>query len=96
MSDYDNGYDEGYRAGMQKMREVGQARIEELEATPSPEAIVRAALERAARVADKKIFHFTGHWAGALLEGEFKKILDLASDPAEVAAILKKAGEDRG
>ena len=32
MSDYDNGYDEGYRAGMQKMREVGQTRIEELEA----------------------------------------------------------------
>jgi hypothetical protein len=30
MSDYD--YDEGYRAGMQKMREVGQRRIEELEA----------------------------------------------------------------
>ncbi len=60
------------------------------------EAIVRAALERAARVADKKIFHFTGHWASALLEGEFKKILDLASDPAEVAAIIKKAGEDRG
>jgi len=25
-------YDEGYRAGMQKMREVGQRRIEELEA----------------------------------------------------------------
>jgi len=32
MSDYNNGYDEGYRAGMQKMREVGQRRIEELEA----------------------------------------------------------------
>ena len=32
MSDYDNGYDDGYRAGMQKMREVGQTRIEELEA----------------------------------------------------------------
>ena len=31
MSDYDNGYDEGYRAGMQKMREVSQARIKELE-----------------------------------------------------------------
>ena len=30
MSDYD--YDEGYRAGMQKMREVGQRRVEELEA----------------------------------------------------------------
>jgi len=29
---YDEGYDEGYRAGMQKMREVGQARIDELEA----------------------------------------------------------------
>ena len=30
MSDY--AYDEGYRAGMQKMREVGQRRVEELEA----------------------------------------------------------------
>jgi hypothetical protein len=59
---------------------------------PAPEAIVRAALERAAKVADKKSFHFTGHWAGSLLEGEFKKILDLASDPAEVAAIIKAAG----
>jgi len=28
----DHVYDEGYRAGMQKMREVGQRRIEELEA----------------------------------------------------------------
>ena len=28
----DHAYDEGYRAGMQKMREVGQRRIEELEA----------------------------------------------------------------
>ena len=28
-------YDEGYRAGMQKMREVGQRRIEELEDTLS-------------------------------------------------------------
>jgi hypothetical protein len=33
MSNYTSGYDEGYRAGMQKMREVGQVRIEELEAT---------------------------------------------------------------
>jgi surfactin synthase thioesterase subunit len=57
------------------------------------EAIVKAALERAARVADKKIFHFTGHWAGALLECEFKKILDLASDPAEVAAIISAASQ---
>jgi hypothetical protein len=67
------------------------------ELPPSPEAIVRAALERAARVADKKISYFTGHWAGVLLECEFKKILDLASDPEEVAAIIKNAaGEDRG
>lgn len=29
---YDQGYDDGYRAGMQKMREIGQQRIEELEA----------------------------------------------------------------
>lgn len=29
---YDEGYDDGYRAGMQKMREIGQARIDELEA----------------------------------------------------------------
>jgi len=27
MSDYDYAYDEGYRAGMQKMREVGQSKI---------------------------------------------------------------------
>ena len=32
MSEYNNGYDEGYRAGMQKMCEAGQARITELEA----------------------------------------------------------------
>ena len=32
MSDYDNGYDEGYRFGMQRVRELGQDRIEELEA----------------------------------------------------------------
>ena len=29
---YEEGYDDGYRAGMQKMREVGQVRIDELEA----------------------------------------------------------------
>jgi len=30
-NEYNAGYDEGYRVGMQKMREVGQARIDELE-----------------------------------------------------------------
>lgn len=34
MSDYD--YDEGYRAGMQKMREVGQRRTEE----PKADAVI--------------------------------------------------------
>ena len=34
MSDYD--YDEGYRAGMQKMREVGQLRNEE----PKADAVI--------------------------------------------------------
>ena len=34
MSDY--AYDEGYRAGMQKMREVGQRRIEE----PKADAVI--------------------------------------------------------
>jgi hypothetical protein len=48
--------------------------------TPSPEAIVRAALERAADKVERQ-----GH-----------SLRCLASDPAEVAAILKKAGEDRG
>jgi len=63
----------------------------------SPEAIVKAALERAATVADKTRSHFAGHWAASLLEREFQKIRSLASDPAEVAAIIKKAAwEDRG
>ena len=30
--DYDEGYDNGYRAGMQKMRDLAQARIDKLEA----------------------------------------------------------------
>jgi hypothetical protein len=55
--------------------------------TPSPEAIVRAALERAAGWAA-----FTHGWGNA--EDTIRR---LASDPAEVAAIIKNAaGEDRG
>jgi hypothetical protein len=53
--------------------------------TPAPEAIVRAALERAA--AEAKSYDRSD---AAIA------ILALASDPAEVAAIIKKAGEDRG
>jgi len=48
------------------------------------EAIVRAALERAAEVAE-----------GYDVEVR-EAISALATDPAEVAAIIKKAGEDRG
>jgi hypothetical protein len=53
---------------------------------PSPGAIVRAALESAAREFDRYI-------KCEVIEGA---VLALASDPAEVAAIIKAAGEDRG
>jgi len=51
------------------------------------EAIVRAALERAAGVADRM--------QGAGSEAIRNTIRSLASDSAEAAAIIKKAGEDR-
>jgi hypothetical protein len=61
---------------------------------PSPEAIVRAALEKARE---------EGFWAGrscggskAEIDAALASLRSLASDPAEVAAIIKKAGEDRG
>ena len=53
--------------------------------TPSPEAIVRAALERAADVSSP--------WGSC---GCSQDIRRLADDLAEVAAIIKAAGEDRG
>jgi hypothetical protein len=56
--------------------------------TPSPEAIVKAALERAAGEANRM--------QGAGSEAIRNTIRSLASDPAEVAAIIKKAGEDQG
>jgi hypothetical protein len=58
------------------------------------EAIVRAALERAA----EQWLECRVEWGHALaaLEVMSDRILALASDPAEVAAIIKKAGEDRG
>ena len=86
---------------------------------PSPEAIVRAALERAAKKANDLGYYCTGcghicgdperdlrilQRAGARSCCPDRKmlplsapILALASDPAEVAAIIKNAaGEDRG
>jgi hypothetical protein len=86
--------------------------------TPSPEAIVRAALERAAKKADDLGYYCTGcghicgdperdlhilQRAGAVsccperkMEPLSLFIHSLASDPGEVAAIIKAAGEDRG
>jgi hypothetical protein len=62
--------------------------------TPAPEAIVRAALERAAHY----LFMFAepGVSLDYSLEDEIEAIRSIADDPAEVAAIIKKAGEDRG
>jgi len=56
--------------------------------TPSPDAIVRAALERAAQASkgegESEFFNLT------------QAIRALAADPAEIEAIIKKAEEDRG
>ena len=66
---------------------------------PSPEAIVRSALERAAQTVQMCIWGY--HWRhddfGDVDPEELAEFIrSLASDPAEVAAIIKKAGEDRG
>ena len=68
--------------------------------TPSPEAIVRAALERAAEACNVRP---ANGWSEEIKRGylwaadDFQRyIRALASDPAEVAAIIAKAGEDRG
>ena len=59
---------------------------------PSPEAIVRAALEGAA---DHIAWEYNAEENGGLTWA-CQKIRALASDPAEMAAIIKAAGEDRG
>jgi hypothetical protein len=73
--------------------------------TPSPEAIVRAALERAAQTSRRYGSRHEPHGHPAMGDDEVKVLAScqitkalraLASDPAEVAAILKAAGEDRG
>jgi hypothetical protein len=52
---------------------------------PSPEAIVKAALEKIAKRCDDNCEHM-----------EAEEIRRIADDPADVAAIIEKAGEDRG
>jgi hypothetical protein len=64
--------------------------------TPSPEAIVRAALERAAKRYDNIAAHWDDDKIRTLASWEANTIRSLADDPAEVAAIIAKAGEDRG
>jgi hypothetical protein len=69
------------------------------------EAIVKAALERAAQTSRRYGSRHEPHGHPAMGDDEVKvlascqitkAIRSLASDPAEVAAILKAAGEDRG
>jgi hypothetical protein len=62
------------------------------ELPPSPEAIVKAALERAA-----KNYIDEGQNVYILADRILADLNALASNPAEVAAIIKNAaGEDRG
>lgn len=82
---------------------------------PSPEAIVRAALERAAEFckpavdeAQAEVYRLMREgsggkkaedvWTGRLVAAQtlMAAFRSLASNPAEVAAIIKAAGEDRG
>ena len=58
---------------------------------PSPEAIVKAALERAAANVQERAWQWPR--AGSVIVDDIRRI---ASDPAEVAAIIKKATGDRG
>ena len=69
--------------------------------TPSPEAIVRAALERAADLMlDGRAYAVEEHGERSLIvadmDARHEAIRSLASDPEVVAAIIKAAGEDRG
>jgi hypothetical protein len=61
------------------------------------EAIVRAALERAADACEQiRQRQIMGPMPERACFDQEQSILALASNPAEVAAIIKKAGEDRG
>jgi hypothetical protein len=62
--------------------------------TPSPEAIVKAALALAAEYVSQNSlsWRYSIPWGG---KDFAKEIRALSSDPAEVAAILEKAGEQK-
>ena len=59
--------------------------------TPTPEAIVKAALERAADTLTCGC-ESECQWGEQCMQHEREEILALFSDKAEVAAIIKKAG----
>jgi hypothetical protein len=66
--------------------------------TPSPEAIVKSALERAREMTALMPMQIPANPRlsyHAALEAVDQHIEALASDPAEVAAIIKKAGEQQ-
>ena len=60
--------------------------------TPSPEAIVKAALVGVIAKCNNQLDDDQVYWPMQFVN----LVLALASDPAEVAAIIAKAGEDRG
>lgn len=67
--------------------------------TPSPEDIARAALETVEKMVRPEVEVKLPMKNGTLLwllKTTADRIRDLANDPVEVAAIIKKAGEDRG
>ena len=66
------------------------------ELPPSPEAIVRAALERAADVAKGRLMTLSDGLGLRTANDVAQTICALGFASAEVAAIIKKAGEDRG
>ena len=75
------------------------AKWKEVPPTPSPEAIVKAALERAEDFIPSGAECRTLREGMAGLAAQYEAraaIRSLASDPAQVAAIIKAAGEDRG
>jgi len=93
---------EAARFALDRLTKKGDELADLMEETPSPEAIVKAALERAASeiVAMRGPTDVPRTEKAAVFDEACDRclwiLMDLASYPAEVAAIIEKAGEDRG
>jgi len=85
---------EAARFALDRLTKKGDELADLVEETPSPEAIVRAALERAAVDVSNWGSLMCGH-EDVTLE-IISDIRALADDPAVVADIIKAAGKDRG